>query len=173
MRSDKRKLILFSGPPCSGKTTLAEFLEAETNFAHLQMDEIRHLLIPDSDHRQEHREIAYRAMHFASALLLSHGHSVIVDATYTHHQHREEVAKVAKRAEAALFIIQCSVSSEVAAMRFRERKNQHPAVDLTEQRVIRLAEAFPYSSEGLTLDTTREIQFCLEQVKKYIFDRDA
>lgn len=169
MRSVKRKLIAFSGPPCSGKTTLAEALCAESRFTYLQMDEIRCILIPNSDHRKEHRQIAYRAMHFAADLLLSHGQSVIVDATYRHLRQREEIAKIADRTQAALFFVQCVVPLEVAALRFRERKETHPASDLTEQRVARLAREFPYSSRSLKLDTTQEIHFCLKQVKEYIF----
>ena len=172
MRCVERKLIVFSGPPCSGKTTLAESLCAETGFTYLQMDEIRRRLIPDSDHRREHREIAYRAMHFVAELLLGHGQSVVVDATYRRRRDREEIAKIADRTRAALFFIQCAVPFEVAALRFRERKNQHPAVDLTEQRVMRLAREFPYSSAGLKLDTTQEIQSCLKQIKRYVFSQE-
>ncbi|HYE65263.1 MAG TPA: ATP-binding protein, partial [Pyrinomonadaceae bacterium] len=137
----KGKLIVFSGPPCSGKSTLAERLSRELKSAHLQMDEIRTRLIPDSDHREEHRRIAYKAMHLAAELLLEHDRDVIVDATYRQRRHREELEQIAKRVESPLFLIQCVISQEVAALRFSQRGERHPAVDLNERRVAQLASA--------------------------------
>lgn len=160
------KLIVFSGPPCSGKSTLAKRLSDETQIAYLQMDRICDRLIPNSAHGPKHREISYRAMHLAAELMLSHGHSVILDATYRHDRHRQSLKEIARRAGAELYRIQCVVSKAAALERFASRV-KHPAIDLTPQRVARQLAAYPYTDDALKIDTTQDVRDSLAQIKSY------
>ena len=162
------KLIVFSGPPCSGKSHLAEGLSEEMGATYLQMDKIRSILIPDSDQRKEHRQIAYRAMHFTANLLLRAGHNVILDATYIPFEHRREVEQIALAAPASLYLVECIVPSEIAVERFKSRDKTHPAVDLTASQVAELASTFPYSGNGLLLVTTTPAADCLASIEAYL-----
>ena len=97
MLPDRRKrLIVVAGPPCSGKSYLAEILANHTGIRHLEMDTIRARLMPESRHAKPDRDIAYRTMHFAAEMLLSAGHSVILDATYMPVEHRLELEGIAE-----------------------------------------------------------------------------
>jgi len=85
-------LIVFAGPACSGKSTLAAEVARRHGWPHLSMDATRQRLMPGAGHTRAHREVAYRAMLFAAELLLAAGASVILDAPYGHAEDRAELA---------------------------------------------------------------------------------
>lgn len=162
------KLVVFCGPPCAGKSTLAAQLSAGLEIEHLSMDRVRKQLIPASDHQQEDIDVAYRAMHFAARLLLERGHDVIIDGTYGRYQQRRELEGVAEATQVPLFLIQCQVSPQTAVGRFKQRAESHPAIDLTDERVALLAESYPYCSAGLLLATTASVLRCLDLIHEYL-----
>jgi predicted kinase len=163
------RLIVFSGPACSGKTELGARLAARLQAPHLQMDATRARLMPDSAHTRQDRRIAYRAMHFAAELLLGCGQTVILDAQYGHPEDREEVEQVARRTAAALYLIECKVAPDVAVRRFRDRPPDHPGLDLDDERVAEMARAFPYRGTGLLIDTGElPIEECVRLIDEYL-----
>jgi adenylylsulfate kinase len=78
--------IWITGPPGSGKTTLAhgvaKGLEARGVHAKiLEMDSIRKLLTPHPTYSDSEREIVYRALVYMATLLTEAGVPVLIDAT--------------------------------------------------------------------------------------------
>jgi len=55
------------------------------------------------------------------------------------------------RVEGSLYLAEFHVDRESALSRFESRQN-HPAIDLTEDRVADLVAAYPYSNTGLLID---------------------
>jgi len=161
-------IVAFSGPPCSGKSTLGRLLAASRNMVHLEMDTFRVRILPNAAHTREDRRVAYCAMHFAAELLASRGHSVIVNASYSHEADRQDLEAVAVAANVALFLIECTVTVEVAVARSRERRATHPGLDLTDQRVAGLVVTFPFFGAGLTIDSTVEVAACMARIEDYL-----
>lgn len=150
------RIIVFSGPPCSGKTTLAKNCARAFNAEHVEMDDVRARMLPESEHSKEDRDIAYRAMHKEAADAIRRKQSVVLDATYAPESHRRAVAAMAMHLRVDLFVIECRVHPDEAVKRFRQRAScasSHPGVDLTEERVRMLAMAFPFTGCGLLLST--------------------
>lgn len=163
------RLIVFSGPACTGKTELGARLAARLGAPQLQMDATRARLMPDSTHTRADRRVAYRAMHFAAELLLERGATVILDAQYGHPEDREEVEQICARTGSGLYLIECRVDPELAARRFRDRPASHPGLDLTQELVIEMARAFPYSGRGLMIDTGEiSIGECERRIREYL-----
>jgi len=150
------RLIVLSGPACSGKTTLGERLAPLLGAPHLQMDATRARLMPDSSHTRQDRRIAYRAMAFAAELLLGRGQPVILDAQYGRAEDRREVEETAARVAAPLYLVECRIALPLAVRRFAERGPDAVRLDLTEERVLADARAFPYSGRGLLIDTAAQ-----------------
>jgi predicted kinase len=150
-------LIIFAGPPCSGKSTLAAELARLTGMPHLSMDATRERIMPDAAHTREDRRVAYRAMHLAAELLLRAGAGVILDAPYGHPEDREELAHINRTCLAgspgAMMLVECRVSPETAVRRFRERGSDPVRKDLTEELVRRMVLEHSYTNAGLTVDT--------------------
>jgi predicted kinase len=119
------------------------------------MDSIRQRLLPQSDHRIDDRDIAYRAMHFAAELLVSYSGALILDATYARASCRTELSDVAIRLNGDLFVIECHVGADVAQERFHRRR-VHPALDLTPDRINRLAASYPYFRAACAMSGTTQ-----------------
>ena len=143
-------LIVFAGPPCSGKSTLAAELARRLGAPHLSMDATRQRILPGAAHTRADREVAYRAMHFAAELLLAAGASAILDAPYGHREDREEIARIGG---AQLKRIECRVTPETAVRRFLERGPDAIRLDLTEELVAQMVRDYEFVGDGLTLDT--------------------
>ena len=64
-------LIVFAGPPCAGKSTLAAEVARRRDLPVLSMDATRRRILPAAAHTRADRQVAYRAMHLAAELLLA------------------------------------------------------------------------------------------------------
>lgn len=160
-------LIVFAGPACSGKSTLAAEVARRYGWPHLSMDATRQRLMPAAKHTRADRAIAYRAMLFAAELLLDAGAGAVLDAPYGHAEDRAELARAAG---GKYKLIECRVSEEAAVERLGARGIPDPSrPDLTEERVIRLNREYRYTGEGLLLDTGKlSVAECLAAIEGYL-----
>jgi predicted kinase len=158
--------IVFAGPPCSGKSTLAAEIARRRGLPHLSMDATRQRILPGAAHTREDRQAAYRAMNFAAELLLNSGSGVLLDAPYGHVEDREDLARIA---QGRTKLIECRVSPETAVRRLIERGPDPERPDLTPELVERLVREYPYSGAGLALDTEAlSVAECVARVEEYI-----
>jgi predicted kinase len=106
-------------------------------------------------------------MLFAAELLLAAGSGAVLDAPYGHAEDRAELARVA---QGRWKLIECRVSERVAVERLRARGVPDPArPDLTEERVVRLNREYPYTRDGLLLDTDQcPVEECLARIESYL-----
>ena len=160
-------LIVFAGPACSGKSTLASEIARRRRWPHLSMDATRQRILPNARHTRADREAAYRAMLFAAELLLQAGAHAVLDAPYGHPEDRAELERVAP---GRYKLIECRVSPETARERLRARGIPDPTrPDLTEKKLVRLNREYPYSGQGLLLDTDRlSVEDCLSRIEAFL-----
>lgn len=161
-------LIIVCGPPCTGKSSIGAELESRFGFTHLEMDAIRQRILPDSDQRQEHRDIGYRAMHLLAEHLLRAGKTVAVNATYNRELHRTELLSIVKSIQCRTVLVQCKAPLEIAIARFKSRPPGHAALDLTEELVRELWSNFAYSSDGIVVDTSQAAEDSLGDVQRHM-----
>ena len=126
-------LILLTGLPGTGKTTLAVALKKslKPNPAYLSTDTVRQRLFGETRQQYgktfadlyspENRNIVYSALFFMIDILLTHGVSVIVDGTFYQQQKRQEIYKRADLCKANLIIVEVTCSSRVVKERIEER----------------------------------------------------
>ena len=168
MTEERPHLIVFCGPPCSGKTTLAAKLHAETGLPYLAIDSILPRILPGTTFKQEDRDLAYRVLAFATEQLLAAGRGVIVDANFARPPHLENLEVIASNCKARLCLVECKADVAIAIERFRERGGQHPAVDLDEERVAHLNRTYPYRLTGLVMDTSRNVEECMAEIRRQL-----
>lgn len=159
-----KKLVIFAGPPCTGKSTLARSLGA----AHLEMDAARAELLPASSHTREDREVAYRAIAWAAKLLLRYTDFVICDGGFVHSEDRRACREAAEESGAAVFVVEFTAPLAVLLERNRARRGRHPGLDLTDERVTQLVENYPWGREGILVDGTQEPESSRRMILDYL-----
>ena len=86
-----KQIIAFSGPPCSGKSTLGAKLSTTRSIPHLELDAIRARILPNAKQTREDRLTAHRAMHLVAEVFLDLGKTVIANAIYNQVEERRDV----------------------------------------------------------------------------------
>lgn len=125
----KPLLLVVTGMPASGKTTLAHLLAKETLCPLISRDELKEgytntLGIP---HHQMDKSVAmhiYESFFEVAGLLLSKGISVIIEAAFQHKLWKPKLSDLSARAEIKIII--CTTSSELAKSRFKDRLKNDP-----------------------------------------------
>ena len=88
--------IWITGPPASGKSSIARAVEAELRaqgrpVQRLELDEVRQSITPAPSYTDAEREVVYRALGYLAALLAGAGRPVLIDATAHRHRWRDLV----------------------------------------------------------------------------------
>jgi len=149
------RLVVLCGPPCSGKSNAAEGLELHNRLPRLEMDAFRSQIFPLGNQTPEERQASYNAMHICAGHLLRWGiERVCLVATYQPFVQREAVARLAQNHE-WLRVIQFMIDPEIAVRRFLEGRDDHPAKDLTPERVHQQARSYKYYHRAPIIDAGR------------------
>jgi len=159
-----KKLVMFGGPPCTGKSSVAALLGE----AHLAMDEARMALLPDAAHTRADRMVAYRAIHWAAGKLLASVEVVICDGGYVHEEDRAACRAVADAVGASFYTVEFTAPLGVLLERNRRRRAHHPGLDLTDARVAEIVAAYPWSRAGIVVDGTEPMEKCADAVRAYL-----
>jgi predicted kinase len=144
-------VIVFSGPPLSGKTTLSKKVAKEMRVAkemkvkRLEMDKLRKKRLPNSDQGKRDRNAVYRmVLEKADTYLHTKENcTVVLDATYAPAEHRMGVVALTEEHGAQLFVIECRVSPNDAALphhqahqrRHRRHQRHHQERQATRVRI--------------------------------------
>ena len=126
---NKPKLVIVTGRPGAGKTTLSKKLGELLYFPVVSRDEIkegyvntfnvRHDELPENTNKIA-SEIFFRTIE----LLLTNQVSVIAEAAFQHQVWEPEITRLKKYADVAVII--CEIDAEVAAKRHLERDLNDP-----------------------------------------------
>jgi predicted kinase len=152
-----QKLILVSGLPGSGKSTVADGLSRSLSIPVFSIDPIEAAMWRNGLAKSETGIAAYEV---AAALADEHlrlGHSVIIDAVNPIEAPRKGWRNLAAKYRADLKIIECICASEAVHRRRIEarRRNIDGMPETPWSRVLeRRAEYEPWTDQRLTLDTS-------------------
>ena len=144
-------LIIFSGLPATGKTTLARELVRRTGGIHLRVDSIEQA-IRETGHLNG--EEGYRVACAVAADNLRLGCTVIADSANLLQETRDAWVKVAK-VESKPFLeieVQCSEMRE-HQRRIETRITDVPGLRLPTWQEVRAREHHPWDREHLVIDT--------------------
>ena len=128
LRSGAVRLVLVGGLPGTGKSTVAGGQADRVGAALLSGDRVCAELAGQENHRHDHTYGEGRAtpartdalygelLHRAGALL-ERGESVVIDAAWIDHRHREAAAALAARTHSELVVLRCAAPPGTARQR--------------------------------------------------------
>jgi predicted kinase len=165
-------IVVLSGPPCSGKSTVAQAWAIEESTTgrrrrHLEVDRLFDLLFPNSDRNRDDRLRAYDAAHLLARMFLDGGETVVLECTYARRDQRASLVEALTGSPVPLWVVEFFVTADEAVARFRTRSQ---VTDLDDGLVGERVAGFPYSdaalrlfsSEGTPEDQARNIEAWLQ-----------
>ena len=145
-------IIVLSGPPCSGKSTVGRLLGAGGDLAVVHVDDVFDRRFPGSDRNADDRLQAYAEAHREAVRIARRGHAVVLECTYARIGQRASLVTALAGASLAVRIVELHVSPDEAVRRSRDRDQQ---TDLDDTGVRERAANFPYSDLALRIDASR------------------
>ena len=168
---DKLSLIIFSGLPGSGKSTLSEAVAKKMSLPIFSVDPIESSIIRSGIVKSfETGLAAYLVSEMLATEHLKLGTSVIIDAVNSVKEPREMWRNLSKKNNAELIIIECVLNHIIHKKRIESRvRNIHGIQEVTWVDVENCRrEYFPWNEERLVVDSGISVEVNLGKVLEYI-----
>lgn len=173
-------IILISGPPGAGKSTIARPLAQKIGAVLLDKDCIDEPFSPNDRGAHYTREIEPKVLQGLlnlAELNLSCGLSAILDVPWTHIMHNSpewvtRITDLAKKTKSRLLVLECVISPEHLRQRLHHRGLARDQVKLSDEgwqhfeRTDRLDERNPLPH--VTIDMTQAPETCVAQAINHI-----
>lgn len=177
--TNKPLLIVITGQPASGKTTLAHILSKEIKLPLLSRDELKEGYINSTGahHNQSDNVVdwyIYETFFETINLLISRGVSLIVEAAFQHKLWKPKLSDLLEKADVRIVV--CEINPAIAKMRFTKRLLVDPNRkkfhgDNLDEKLCLLIETYErinIHTPILAVDTTDNYYPRLEKIVSFI-----
>lgn len=160
LRRAEPRVVIVGGIPGSGKSTLAESLASDYGWMVLSTDEIRRdLALRRADVGADAYQPAtvarvYEQLLDEAANLVELGYSVILDASWTSHDHRGAARALGDRHHARVIELRCDAPRALCRERIRKRASASTTSEATEETVDLLADVTDPWPQATAIDTS-------------------
>jgi predicted kinase len=122
----KPLLIIISGPPCTGKTTLGKKIAEEFNLPFISKDDIKESLFDSLgwNDREWSKKIgiaSYQILYYYLEMLLKSGRSFIVESNFKPEFDNPKLNSLSQKYDFRPLQIQCRTNGEILFERFKKR----------------------------------------------------
>ncbi len=167
----KSKIIVFSGLPGSGKSSIAEVLAEKLSWPLFSVDPIESAILRSGLSRNfESGLAAYLVAEALAAEQLKLGLSLVIDAVNSVSEARVLWRQLADKYQAKLFIIECTLSPKTHKKRIESRvREMHGISETTWENVEQRKKEFkPWSVDRLLLDSELPIAENIDKILQFI-----
>lgn len=164
-------IILVSGLPGSGKSTVSESLAEKLKLPLFSVDPIESSIIKSGINKSfETGLAAYLVAETLAWEQLKCNNSVIIDAVNSVKEARNIWKSLSEQTNSKLIIIECTLEEKIHKERIESRvRNMHGMSEISWEDVQkRRKEYLPWTEERLILNTAENFEISIEKVLKYI-----
>ncbi|KYC50671.1 MAG: L-seryl-tRNA(Sec) kinase [Candidatus Methanofastidiosum methylothiophilum] len=160
-------LIVITGLPGSGKTTIADALSKEIDAVVLSTDKIRKSMFKNPIYNEEDKRIIYNELFSQGKNLLSAGRSVILDGTFYTRALRERAKEIANATNEKIFFVYCETPESILKERITKRKDKYSDADFSVY--LKIKEIFEdFEEEVISIDTSKNLNKNVRVILKKI-----
>ncbi len=120
-------LLVLSGLPATGKSTLARMLAERLPACIVASDALRRTLVAKPTYTAEESRLVFDLSHRLTTELLRRGRNVVFDATNLRERHRDDLHRIAWGTRSGLLLVRLSASEPVVASRLAQRARRRSA----------------------------------------------
>ena len=166
-------LVVVSGLPGTGKSSLGRQLAQRVSLAILETDALRKTLFPEPTYSAGESTRLFKATHLLIEDLLKQGISVLLDATNLVEGHRERLYNIADRLGAKLIIIRVEAPPQMVKERLDEKEEglaeerSHSSADWQVYQRMKPSSQ-PIRRNHFAVDTSQDITPALDKVVREI-----
>lgn len=160
-------LVVITGLPGSGKTTVADSLSKEINAIVLSTDKIRKNMFKNPVYNENDKRVVYNELFSRAREYLSSGKNVILDGTFYTKSLRDKAKEVGASVSEKVIFIYCETPEQILKERITKRKDKFSDADFSVY--LKIKEVFEdFEEEVIIVDTSKPIDSNIRDIIKLI-----
>lgn len=160
-------LIVVTGLPGTGKTTIAEALAKETDAVVFSTDKIRKMIFEKPVYDEEDKRIVYDELFSQTGKYLAMGKNVILDGTFYTKVLRQRAKEVGKSFREEVYFVYCETPEELLKERINKRKDKFSDADYSVY--LKMKKIFEeFEEDVIIIDTSNPVNTNIDIIKRII-----
>ncbi|HOT84499.1 MAG TPA: AAA family ATPase [Methanofastidiosum sp.] len=161
-------IIVITGLPGTGKTTIAKALAKEIDAIVFSTDKIRKMIFEIPVYNEEDKRMVYNELFFQAEKYLKMGKNVILDGTFYTKALRNRAKEVGALFSQKVYFVYCKTPEDILKKRIDSRKDKFSDADYNVY--LGMKKIFEdFEEEIIEIDTSNPVKTNIDTIKLKIY----